>query len=140
VPNSINIGIDGSFAPWVGTLITDIKQPILIVADEGRAEEVVTRLARVGYDYCIGYLQGGFEAWKAEGKEIDTIQSINAATFYNESLNEQISIVDVRKKVSLIVNKLLVPKMYHWILLTKTLHQSIKIKNTMCIVLEDIDP
>ena len=98
VPNSINIGIDGSFAPWVGTLITDIKQPILIVADEGRAEEVVTRLARVGYDYCIGYLQGGFEAWKAEGKEIDTIQSINAATFYNESLNEQISIVDVRKK------------------------------------------
>ncbi|MEI2708330.1 MAG: rhodanese-like domain-containing protein [Chitinophagaceae bacterium] len=96
--NSINIGIDGSFAPWVGTLITDIKQPILIVADEGREEEVVTRLARVGYDYCIGYLQGGFEAWKTEGKEIDTIQSINAATFYNESLNEQISIVDVRKK------------------------------------------
>ncbi|MBP9741098.1 MAG: MBL fold metallo-hydrolase, partial [Chitinophagaceae bacterium] len=98
IPNSINIGIDGSFAPWVGTLITDIKQPILLVADKGREEEIVTRLARVGYDFCIGFLQGGFEAWKNEGKEIDTIQSISASTLYDESLNEQISILDVRKK------------------------------------------
>ena len=98
IPNSINIGIDGSFALWVGTLITDIKQPILLVADKGREEEIVTRLARVGYDFCIGFLQGGFEAWKNEGKEIDTIQSISASTLYDESLNEQISILDVRKK------------------------------------------
>ena len=98
LPNSINIGIDGSFAPWVGTLITDIKQPILLVADEGREEEVVTRLARVGYDYCIGYLAGGFDAWKNAGNQIDTIESINAETLYSTRQQQNISIVDVRKK------------------------------------------
>lgn len=98
LPNSINIGIDGSFAPWVGTLITDIKQPILLVADEGREEEVVTRLARVGYDYCIGYLAGGFDAWKNAGNEIDAIESINAETLFNIGSENEISIVDVRKK------------------------------------------
>ena len=76
VPNSINIGIDGSFAPWVGAMIPDIKQEILLVTDEGREEEVITRLARVGYDYTIGYLKGGFEAWKKAGKEVDQIKSI----------------------------------------------------------------
>ncbi len=78
IPNAIFIGIDGDFAPWVGALVPDLKQPILIVAEEGRAEEVVTRLARVGYDNALGYLKGGFEAWKAAGKEIDTITSISA--------------------------------------------------------------
>jgi glyoxylase-like metal-dependent hydrolase (beta-lactamase superfamily II)/rhodanese-related sulfurtransferase len=78
IPNSINIGIDGNFAPWVGALIPDIKQTILIVAEEGRQEEVVTRLARVGYDHAIGYLQGGFDAWKNANKEIDTITSVSA--------------------------------------------------------------
>jgi hydroxyacylglutathione hydrolase len=79
LPNSINIGIDGNFAPWVGALIPDIKQQILVVAEAGREEEVVTRLARVGYDHCIGYLKGGFEAWKQAGKEVDAIQRIGAA-------------------------------------------------------------
>jgi hydroxyacylglutathione hydrolase len=94
IPNSINIGIDGSFAPWVGALIPDIKQTILIVAAEGREEEVVTRLARVGYDHAIGVLQGGFEAWKAAGKETDTITSVSA-----DELNAvaQADILDVRK-------------------------------------------
>ena len=78
VPNSINIGIDGGFAPWVGALIPDIKQQILIVADLGREAEVVTRLARVGYDYSIGYLEGGFEAWKAAGMETDQIGRVTA--------------------------------------------------------------
>jgi hydroxyacylglutathione hydrolase len=78
VPNSINIGIDGNFAPWVGALIPDIKQQILLVAEPGREEEVVTRLARVGYDYCIGYLDGGFEAWKKAGMEVDKIERISA--------------------------------------------------------------
>jgi glyoxylase-like metal-dependent hydrolase (beta-lactamase superfamily II)/rhodanese-related sulfurtransferase len=98
IPNSINIGIDGNFAPWVGALIPDIKQPILIVADPGREEEVVTRLARVGYDYAMGYLKGGFEAWKNAGKEIDVIHSISAKTFeklYHEQ--SDIMIVDVRR-------------------------------------------
>jgi len=99
IPNSINIGIDGSFAVWVGTLVTDIKQQILLVTEEGREEEVITRLARVGYDYAIGYLKGGFEAWKAEGKEIDTIQSISPEEFATAEIeNPNINILDVRKK------------------------------------------
>ena len=78
IPNSINIGIDGSFAPWVGTMIPDIKQEILLVTDEGREEEAVIRLARVGYDFTIGYLKGGFNAWKNANKEVDHIAQINA--------------------------------------------------------------
>ncbi|MER2996600.1 MBL fold metallo-hydrolase [Pontibacter populi] len=98
IPNSINIGIDGSFAPWVGTLIPDIKQQILLVTDAGREEEVVTRLARVGYDYTIGYLKGGFAAWKETGKETDTIQSISADEFANRyAQNNVVKVVDVRK-------------------------------------------
>jgi hydroxyacylglutathione hydrolase len=99
IPNSINIGIDGSFAPWVGALIPDIKQQILIVADPGREEEVVTRLARVGYDYCIGYLEGGFDAWKKAGLETDSIQSISAGELADlVEKNGSVNILDVRKK------------------------------------------
>lgn len=99
IPNSINTGIDGGFAPWVGTLIPDIKQQILIVADAGREEEVVTRLARVGYDFAIGYLEGGFEAWKAAGMEIDEIQSVTVDEFAAaEVADSNINILDVRKK------------------------------------------
>jgi hydroxyacylglutathione hydrolase len=98
IPNAINIGIDGGFAPWVGALITDIKQDILLITESGREEEVVTRLARVGYDNTLGYLKGGFEAWKSSGKETDTIESISAEEFsaiYGE--NSEIDILDVRK-------------------------------------------
>ncbi|MCU0388744.1 MAG: MBL fold metallo-hydrolase [Chitinophagaceae bacterium] len=98
IPNSINIGIDGNFAPWAGALIPDIKQEILLVADEGREEEVVTRLARVGYDYTIGYLKGGFEAWKAAGLEVDTIESVTADELAALAENGPINILDVRKK------------------------------------------
>ncbi|MFD1188335.1 MBL fold metallo-hydrolase [Pontibacter rugosus] len=98
VPGSINIGIDGGFAPWVGALIPDVKQPILFIAEEGREEEVVTRLARVGFDYTFGYLKGGFVAWQAAGKVADKIQSIPAetlASLYEQ--DKQIYIIDVRK-------------------------------------------
>lgn len=98
IPGSINIGIDGSFAPWVGALIPDIKQEILIVTDEGREEEVITRLARVGYDYTIGYLKGGINAWKAAGKDIDTIQSISAEELSVHMKNGTVNILDVRKE------------------------------------------
>ena len=99
IPNSYSIGIDGSFAVWVGTLITDIEQKILLVGDEERIPEVVTRLARVGYDHAIGYLDGGIEAWKAEGKSVDTIESVTAAEFAaREEADKTIAIVDVRKK------------------------------------------
>jgi hydroxyacylglutathione hydrolase len=98
VPNSISIGIDGGFAPWVGALIPDIKQQILIVAEPGRAEEVVTRLARVGYDFAIGYLDGGIAAWRAAGKEVDEIPSISADEFELWHKEGKVnSILDVRK-------------------------------------------
>jgi len=99
VPNSINIGIDGNFAPWVGALIPDIKQQILLVTDPGREEEVVTRLARVGYDYCIGYLDGGFEAWKNAGKEVDTIKRVSAEQLADiMKANPNAPVFDVRKQ------------------------------------------
>ena len=98
VPNSINIGIDGQFAPWVGAMIPDIKQEILLVTDEGREEEVITRLARVGYDYTIGYLKGGFNAWKEAGKETDSIESIDAAELAGIMEKNEVNILDVRKK------------------------------------------
>lgn len=97
IPNSINIGIDGSFAPWAGTLIADIKQPILIVAEPGKEKEVVTRLSRVGYDHAIGYLAGGFESWQQAGKETDHIKSISAADFAALP-HKNLHILDVRKK------------------------------------------
>lgn len=98
IPNSISIGIDGGFAPWVGALIPDIKQPILFIADEGREEEVVTRLARVGFDNAIGYLKGSIGAWIRADKELDTITSIPATELENRfNEDKQISIVDVRK-------------------------------------------
>ena len=96
IPNSIFIGIDGSFAPWVGALIPDLDQPILLVANEGREEEIVTRLARVGYDNALGYLKGGVEAWKDAGKETDQVTSVSAETFAKR-MDENIHVVDVRK-------------------------------------------
>ena len=99
VPNSINIGIDGSFAPWVGAMIPDIKQEILLVTDEGREEEVVTRLARVGYDYSLGYLKGGFNAWKEAGKEIDQIKRVSAEELAEiVAKDNNANILDVRKE------------------------------------------
>ncbi|MCH1405654.1 MAG: MBL fold metallo-hydrolase [Schleiferiaceae bacterium] len=94
IPQSIFIGIKGSFAMWVGALIPDIKQEILVVADPGMEEEVVTRLSRVGYDNCIGFLDGGFDAWKNSVKEVDTLSQVTA-----EELKgiEGATVVDVRK-------------------------------------------
>ena len=97
VPNSINIAIDGSFAPWVGAMIPDIKQEILLVTEEGREEEVITRLARVGYDFTIGYLKGGIAAWKAAGKELDQIESISVEETLNRVQSGEGEIIDVRK-------------------------------------------
>lgn len=98
IPNSINIGVDGGFAPWVGTLILDIKQPILLITDLGREEEVITRLSRVGYDNILGYLDGSFDSWKDSGKEIDTIRRITADVFANELKQNNNKVLDVRKE------------------------------------------
>lgn len=97
IPNAINIGIDGNFAPWVGAMIPDIKQEILLVTDEGREQEVITRLARVGYDFTIGYLAGGFASWVNAGKEIDQIKSISAEELADITSKEAVNILDVRK-------------------------------------------
>ena len=97
IPNSINIGLDGQFAPWVGALIPDVKQEILLITEPGKEEEAVTRLARVGYDYVVGYLNGGIEAWQSAGKEVDKIKRISAEEFEKEvSINSDV-VVDVRK-------------------------------------------
>ncbi|MDP4130881.1 MAG: MBL fold metallo-hydrolase [Bacteroidota bacterium] len=97
IPNSINIGIDGNFAPWAGALIPGINQKILIISEVGREEEVITRLARVGYDYSIGYLKGGFEAWKKAGLETDQITCITPNALAQEMKNAKINLLDVRK-------------------------------------------
>lgn len=107
VPNSINIGIDGNFAPWVGTMIPDIKHEILLVTDEGREEEVITRLARVGYDFTIGYLKGGFNAWKEAGKEVDSIQSVSVDELADLAKKGSINILDVRKNSEFLSEHLL---------------------------------
>lgn len=98
VPNSINIGLDGTFASWVGTLVPDIKQEILLIADPSTEEEAITRMARVGYDKVIGFLEGGFDAWKATGMEIDSIKSISPEELFEQGQQDQLQILDVRRK------------------------------------------
>ncbi|WP_405198423.1 rhodanese-like domain-containing protein [Christiangramia sp. LLG6405-1] len=95
IPGSIFIGLDGSFAPWVGDLIKDIAQTILLIGDENRIEEAITRLSRVGFDNTIGYLKGGFKSWIEASKETDTVETINATEL--KSIVEDVPIFDVRK-------------------------------------------
>lgn len=97
VPNSINIGIKGDFAPWVGAMIVDVQQPIILVSDLGSEEEVITRLSRVGFDNVIGFLEGGFDSWKNSGKEIDEVTRISAEQFVSEYSEGQ-KVIDVRKE------------------------------------------
>lgn len=97
IPNSIFIGVDGSFAPWVGALVTDLQQPIIFIADEGREEEVVTRLSRVGYDNTLGFLKGGINTWKASGKETDQVSSIPVSDFSSRFESQELQVLDVRK-------------------------------------------
>ncbi|MFM2135606.1 MAG: putative polyketide biosynthesis zinc-dependent hydrolase BaeB [Bacteroidota bacterium] len=96
VPRSINIGLDGQFAPWVGALIADVRQPLLLVTDPGKEEESVIRLARVGFDNVLGHLKGGFESWKNSGKETDTIHRITAKEFEGQRLSGD-QVLDVRR-------------------------------------------
>jgi hydroxyacylglutathione hydrolase len=98
IPGSWNIGLDGSFAVWAGTLIKDIRQKILLVVERGRENEAVTRLARVGYDHCLGYLDGGFTAWHKDGFEVDRIPYVTAKELSTIQQGRSINILDVRKK------------------------------------------
>jgi glyoxylase-like metal-dependent hydrolase (beta-lactamase superfamily II)/rhodanese-related sulfurtransferase len=97
IPNSINIGLDGNFANWVGEMISDIDQEILLVTAEGMEEESIIRLSRVGYDNTIGYLDGGFEAWKDSGRDFENVERLSASEFEAE-YDEHLLIFDVRKK------------------------------------------
>lgn len=97
IPQSINIGLVGDFAPWVGALIVDVKQPILLVTDPGKEEEAVTRLSRVGFDHVQGYLQGGFAAWLSAGKEADVVDRITADQFAKEVKIGEDKVIDIRK-------------------------------------------
>ncbi|MBC9811069.1 MBL fold metallo-hydrolase [Crocinitomicaceae bacterium CZZ-1] len=98
IPQSVNIGLNGDFAPWVGALMVDVQQPILLVTDSGKEEEAITRLSRVGFDHVLGYLKGGFSAWKESGKETDTVHRITAAQFAEEVNITDNKVVDVRKE------------------------------------------
>ena len=98
IPNSVNIGLKGSFAQWVGEMIPDVRQEILLVCDEKDVEEAITRLSRVGYDHTIGYLKGGFEAWKKVGKAVEKVRRIDAAEFAKRLENRKPLIFDIRKK------------------------------------------
>ena len=98
VPQSVFIGLDGGFAPWVGTLIGDVNQPLLIIAPEEREEETITRLSRVGFDQTIGYLDGGFNSWKNSGKEYDMITQVNAENLEKLAEEENAMVFDVRKE------------------------------------------
>ena len=97
IPNSIFIGLDGGFAPWVGALILDLDQPIVFIAQKGKEEEVVTRLSRVGYDNTLGFLDGGLFSWKTTGKEIGKITSIPVSKFANDFKEGELNVLDVRK-------------------------------------------
>jgi len=98
IPQSVNIGLDGDFAPWVGALIVDVKQPLLLVTDEGKEEESVTRLSRVGFDNILGHLKGGFSAWLASGKEGDVVDRISPEVFAREVEIGKDKIIDIRKE------------------------------------------
>jgi len=106
IPSSIFIGLNGQFAVWVGALITNLNQKILLVTDEGKEEESVLRLARVGYDNCVGYLKGGFKTWAAAGKPIETITSISAKELEQIALAKDVKIIDVRKTTEFLSERL----------------------------------
>jgi glyoxylase-like metal-dependent hydrolase (beta-lactamase superfamily II)/rhodanese-related sulfurtransferase len=97
IPRSVNIGLKGDFAPWVGALVVDVNQPIILVTTPGEEQEAVTRLARVGFDHVIGYLEGGFESWLKQGKETDKVQRITAEEFAAQLKQGKDTVVDVRK-------------------------------------------
>ncbi|MFN5070063.1 MAG: MBL fold metallo-hydrolase [Bacteroidota bacterium] len=98
IPQSINIGIKGDFAPWVGAVLGDVKQQLMLITDEGAEEEVVTRLARVGFDQVLGYLKGGISAWKDAGKQTDTVKRITASQFEHEFKPNESMVIDVRRE------------------------------------------
>jgi len=98
IPNSIFIGLNGSFAPWVGELIIDVNQPIILIAPEGREEEAITRLARVGFDNTLGFLKGGIDAWEEDGKYIETVDSVSVSQLEKNYQDYQSRIFDVRKE------------------------------------------
>lgn len=98
VPQSINIGLTGDFAPWVGALVADVNQPLLLITESGREEEAVTRLSRVGFDNVLGHLKGGFAAWAAAGKEVDQVKRITALQFAGEVKIGESKVIDVRKE------------------------------------------
>lgn len=97
IKDSVYIGIDGQFAPWVGALISDIHQPIILITPAGREAETVMRLSRVGYDNCLGYIEGGIDSWKHHGNETESILSIDANEFATRFKAGNLNVLDVRK-------------------------------------------
>ena len=98
IPGSIFIGLSGTFAPWVGALLVDVKIPLLLVAEPGTEVEAITRLSRVGFDNVIGILNGGFNSWKEAGKSVDTIAAVSASELAEKvNSDSNTKVVDVRR-------------------------------------------
>jgi hydroxyacylglutathione hydrolase len=97
IPGAVFIGIDGDFAPWVGIVIENLQQPIVLVADAGREAEIVTRLARVGYDNCQGYLHGGLDTWVNAGRVVENVKRISAQTLESILESQQVNVLDLRR-------------------------------------------
>ena len=98
IPRSVNIGLKGDFAPWVGALLVDVQQKILLICQPGEEEEAITRLARIGFDQVLGYLDGGFLSWTAAGKMVDTVRRITAAEFASAARQQQVRVIDLRRE------------------------------------------
>lgn len=98
IPSSIFIGIDGGFAPWVGAVLKDVNQKIILVTEENRLNEVITRLSRVGFDNVLGYLDGGIKAWESSGKQVGTVQTIDPIDFAKEYTTKDLKVLDVRNQ------------------------------------------
>ena len=98
IPNSIFIGLNGSFAPWVGSIIEDTNKKILLITPEGKEVETLTRLSRVGFDNCLGFLNGGINEWENQGNPISSIETIKSKDFVDILKLNKINILDVRSK------------------------------------------
>ena len=98
IPGSVFIGLDGRFAPWVGEILEDITQPLILVTPEGREKETVLRLSRVGFDNILGYLKGGIESWISSGKDTQQVKNINSKDFLKLNSESSIEVLDVRSK------------------------------------------
>ncbi len=120
IKNALNVGLDGQFAPWVGNIITNINQKIVLITDPNRQQEAITRLARVGYDQVLGYLAGGMDTWTQAKLPTESIESISPEEYFERAKNDFINTIDIRRtgeyQAGHLINTLNLPleEIYEW--------------------------